>query len=75
MKHVEVTSSHIHSIGHEGNIMEVTYKAKGGIGATYAHTPISAEDHATIMDRHLNKGESIGRIIRNLEPKGVRLGD
>ena len=74
--HVAVVSSHIASIGHDGaETMEVTYKGKGEApGATYAHTPITVKEHSTIMQRIFD-GESAGRIIRNLDVRGVRLGD
>lgn len=74
--HVAVESSHIASIGHDGaETMEVTYKAKGdAVGPTYAHKPITVKEHATIMQR-IADGESAGRIIRNLDVRGVRLGD
>ena len=74
--HVAVVSSHIASIGHDGaETMEVTYKGKGEApGATYAHRPITVKEHAIIMHA-ISEGESAGRIIRNLDVRGVRLGD
>jgi hypothetical protein len=72
-----VDSTHIAAIGHDGKeTMHVQYFSVNGKGksVTYAHSPVTAADHAKIMER-IGKGESAGKIIRNLEPRGVRLSD
>lgn len=71
----EVESSHVDAIAHDGqDSLFIRYKAKAGPFPVYRHTPVSAEDHAKIMKR-IEDGESVGRLVRNLEPRGVRLGD
>jgi hypothetical protein len=72
MKHVTVESSHIASIAHDGaETMHVTFKGKDGKpGATYAYQGVTVAGHKKLME-----AESVGKHLRTMDVKGVRLGD
>jgi hypothetical protein len=72
MKHVEVESSHIHSIAHDGDrTMHVTFKGKDGKpGETYAYEGVTVEGHKKLME-----AESVGKHLKSLDVKGVKLGN
>lgn len=59
-----VKSSNITHIGHDGDMMHVTYKS----GNTYAFKDVSQEQHAELMS-----AESHGKHLAGMGLKGVKV--
>lgn len=67
MKHTEVESSNIFSIGYNSSdhTMEVTFRKRdGSAGVTYSYSPISQDGHKAIMNAE-SKGKFFNEHIKN----------